>query len=155
MVQKQGLPYKKKGNAVLTPEHIDVINFYENKRKTRIIDNMEERRLQRIMKPEANLNHAWFEALNWPQELIDYTRTMVAKKPGNLLNPKINISTIHSIKGGEADNVFILSDITKNVKENMERNPDSEHRVFYVGATRAKKQLRLILPQTKIYYDFN
>jgi superfamily I DNA/RNA helicase len=116
---------------------------------------MEERRLQKIMKPEANYALPWFEALNWPQEMIDYTRTLVARKPSNLLQPKINISTIHSIKGGEADNVYILSDITKNVKDNMERNPDSEHRVFYVGVTRAKNSLRLVLPQTKLYYDFN
>jgi len=106
------------------------------------------------MREDANFNKPWYEALNWEQGLVDYMRTLVAKKPANLLSPLINISTIHSIKGGEADNVLLITDITKNVEENLERAPDSEHRVFYVGVTRAKNNLRIVLPQTKYSYKF-
>lgn len=154
-VQKQGLPYSLKGQPMLTEEHVRTINFYESKRKSRVIMDQDERLLKKIMKEGAVISQPWYDALNWPQTLIDYVRTLVARKPANMLEPKINISTIHSIKGGEADNVFLISDISKNVKLNLEKNPDSEHRVFYVGATRAKKSMRLILPQTKHYYDFN
>ena len=153
-MRKLGLPYMLKGKSIITEDHIKTINFYEEKRKSRVIDTQEEIKLKKIMRENATLNLPWYEALNWEQEMLDYIRTIVAKKPPNLLHPLINISTIHSIKGGEADNVLLITDITKNVEENLEKNPDSEHRVFYVGATRAKKCLRLVLPQSKYSYKF-
>jgi len=153
-IRKQGLPYAYKGESMITEDHIKLINFYEEKRKTKVISTADEVRLKRITKEGANLSSPWYESLNWDQDLLDYIRTLVSKKPKNLLTPLINISTIHSIKGGEADNVILLSDITKNVDENLQRNPDSEHRVFYVGVTRAKNNLRIVLPHSKYSYRF-
>ena len=60
---------------------------------------------------------------------------------------KINLSTIHGAKGGEADNVMLLTDLPRKAQEAMEVNADDESRVFYVGATRAKKELHIIQPQ--------
>jgi superfamily I DNA/RNA helicase len=62
-------------------------------------------------------------------------------------DPKINISTIHGAKGGEADNVMLLTDLSRKSQEAMERDSDDECRVFYVGATRAREQLHVIQPQ--------
>ncbi len=62
-------------------------------------------------------------------------------------DPKINISTIHGAKGGEADNVMLLTDLSRKSQEAMERDSDDECRVFYVGATRAKENLHIIQPQ--------
>ena len=56
--------------------------------------------------------------------------------------PRIRISTIHRSKGGEADNVALLLETPKIIQEKGDQ--DSEHRVFYVGATRARKQLHVI-----------
>ena len=61
--------------------------------------------------------------------------------------PKINLSTIHGAKGGEADNVMLLTDLSKKSQEAMEQNPDDECRVFYVASTRAKKSLHIVQPQ--------
>ena len=62
-------------------------------------------------------------------------------------NPKINLSTIHGAKGGEADNVMLLTDLSRKSQEAMEVDSDDECRVFYVGATRARNQLHIVQPQ--------
>ncbi|MBT9158759.1 MAG: DNA helicase II [Dehalococcoidia bacterium] len=58
--------------------------------------------------------------------------------------PTIRVSTIHSAKGREADRVILHCGITARTESAMERNPDQEHRVFYVAVTRAKRRLDLI-----------
>jgi len=62
--------------------------------------------------------------------------------------PRIKLSTIHGMKGGECDNVVLLSDLTENTMRNFEKTPDDENRLFYVGATRAKKQLHVVEPKS-------
>ena len=69
-------------------------------------------------------------------------------------SPSINISTIHGVKGDEADTVVLMSDISKAVSSQLDIDEDSEHRVFYVACTRAKKQLVIVQPYTKLYYPY-
>ena len=52
--------------------------------------------------------------------------------------------TIHGAKGGEADNVMLLTDLSKKTDEAYWLNKDEERRVFYVGMTRAKQSLNVI-----------
>jgi superfamily I DNA/RNA helicase len=66
--------------------------------------------------------------------------------------PRIRISTIHAVKGAEADNVLLMTDVSPRVERNMQVHPDDEHRVFYVGATRARQALHILYPQTKSFY---
>lgn len=63
--------------------------------------------------------------------------------------PRIRLSTIHKAKGGEADNVLLLTETTKACETN---DPDDEARVFYVGATRARKNLHIV-ESGKIRYE--
>jgi DNA helicase-2/ATP-dependent DNA helicase PcrA len=67
--------------------------------------------------------------------------------------PRIKISTIHSVKGGEAENVCLLPDMADRTWQEFERNPDDEHRVWYVAVTRAKERLVILEPLTSRYYD--
>tara|TARA_R100001244_G_scaffold2589_2_gene4028 strand:+ start:1790 stop:3325 length:1536 start_codon:yes stop_codon:yes gene_type:complete len=67
--------------------------------------------------------------------------------------PQIHLSTIHGAKGGEADNVMLLTDISRSTQEEMEVNPDDTHRLFYVGVTRARKQLHIVRPRTHRGYE--
>tara|TARA_R110000764_G_scaffold33480_4_gene75065 strand:- start:922 stop:2433 length:1512 start_codon:yes stop_codon:yes gene_type:complete len=66
--------------------------------------------------------------------------------------PRIHISTIHGAKGSEADNVVILTDIGPLVAESMKKHPDQEHRVWYVGFTRARERLFIHQPTTPHFY---
>ena len=96
----------------------------------------------------------WYEALNQaPAKSVNYIRKM--RKNGEALNksPRILLSTIHGVKGGEADNVVLLTDLSLNTQKGYDRNPDDENRLFYVGATRAKNHLHIIRPKD-IYKSF-
>lgn len=64
----------------------------------------------------------------------------------------IEVNTIHSSKGREADNVVILPDMTHTTYQQYSNDPDNEHRVFYVACTRAKKNLYLHYPVTQRFY---
>ena len=90
----------------------------------------------------------WYEAFdNAGQTRVNYLRKM--RKNGEKLNekPRIELSTIHAAKGGEAENVVLLTDLTENTMKSYERNPDDENRLFYVGATRTKENLHLVEPK--------
>lgn len=96
----------------------------------------------------------WFVALTGINvQEREYFRA--ARKKGETLTgtPRIRISTIHAAKGGEADQVMLLTDISQRTEYEMRRNPDSEHRVFYVGVTRARQGLHIIQPQTETSYS--
>ena len=62
-------------------------------------------------------------------------------------DPKIHLSTIRGAKGGEADNVMLLTDLSRKSQEAMEKDSDDECRVFYVAATRARNELHIVQPQ--------
>ena len=64
----------------------------------------------------------------------------------------IEVNTIHSSKGREADNVVVLPDMTTTSYYAYQKDPDNEHRVFYVACTRAKQKLFIHTPVTSRYY---
>ena len=90
----------------------------------------------------------WFDAFDDAgSKRINYLRKM--RKNGEQLNkkPRIELSTIHAAKGGESQNVVLLTDLTKTTLDTYEKNPDDETRLFYVGATRTKENLHIIEPK--------
>lgn len=68
--------------------------------------------------------------------------------------PRITIATIHGVKGGEADNVLLDPTMSRLSFENLENDPDSEHRVYYVAVTRAKQNLYIMEPRGMYYYEY-
>jgi superfamily I DNA/RNA helicase len=77
----------------------------------------------------------------------NYIRNMLANRESFKQNPRITLSTIHGAKGGEADNVLVLPDITKSAMDHNDLDPDELHRLFYVAVTRAKKALHILEPK--------
>lgn len=68
-------------------------------------------------------------------------------------DPQIRISTIHGVKGDEADVVLLKTDVSQPAYDSLKKyDPDSEHRCFFVATTRAKQALYILEPQTKFYY---
>jgi DNA helicase II / ATP-dependent DNA helicase PcrA len=58
--------------------------------------------------------------------------------------PRVIVGTIHSVKGGEADVVYLFPDMSRAGEAQYQRSGssrDSMIRVFYVGATRARETL--------------
>lgn len=68
-------------------------------------------------------------------------------------NPQILVSTIHHVKGGEADNVAIMLDTTRRTTGNIFNDIDEELRILYVGVTRTKQNLFLIDSKNGQGYD--
>ena len=63
-------------------------------------------------------NEVWYKAFNnagWRR--VEYIKSM--RRNGEKLNqePRIKLSTIHSVKGGEEDNVVLLTDLSNNTKK--------------------------------------
>ena len=91
---------------------------------------------------------AWYEALDKiAHDKRDYMQSVL--RHGGKLNDagRIKLSTIHGAKGGEADNVLLLMDLSPKFAKDFQRNGDDIHRLFYVGVTRAKQSLHLVLPK--------
>tara|TARA_R100000654_G_scaffold3322_1_gene11324 strand:+ start:1559 stop:3067 length:1509 start_codon:yes stop_codon:yes gene_type:complete len=86
-----------------------------------------------------------FEGLDTFTE--NYIRNMRANGEKINANPRIKMSTIHGAKGGEANKVLILQDLTNAALETFSHDPDELHRLFYTGTTRTKKELHIVDPK--------
>lgn len=82
----------------------------------------------------------------------EYYLSVLRNKQSLVDPPRITISSIHGVKGGEADNVVMLTDMSRRAHETLCRSPDDEHRVFYTGVTRARENLFIHMPTTTRYY---
>lgn len=80
-----------------------------------------------------------------------YIRALGRRGEDVTQDPRIKIGTIHSNKGGEDDNVAVDLGTTRAAAES--HYPDDEHRVFYVGFTRAKNNLHVIQSDKRNRYD--
>jgi len=91
----------------------------------------------------------WFDALrNIPLPKATYVRAVLRRKENIKRAPRIKLSTIHGSKGGEADNVMLLTDLSRKTDAEYWKQRDSERRVFYVGMTRAKNTLNIVRSQS-------
>ena len=75
----------------------------------------------------------------------------VWNNPEKIINPpSVTLGTIHSVKGGEADNVWIESRINKGQLKQIYINDlgrtavNDEYRIAYVAATRARRRLGFV-----------
>jgi len=88
----------------------------------------------------------WHEALTKiSEDRRRYIMALLRRGTRLMGHVPIKVSTIHGAKGGEADNVLLLTDLT--TKFTRETSADDLNRLFYVGLTRAKKHLHLVLPK--------
>lgn len=72
-------------------------------------------------------------------------------------DPAIVIGTIHSVKGGEADAVYVIPDISPKSYEGWQFETESRDdiiRQFYVAMTRTRSDLYLCAPATSMYVEW-
>ena len=110
-----------------------------------------------ILKESGGLltDRIWHEALE-RISLEDRRYIIAARRRGEKIlgEPRIRISSIHTAKGAEAQHVILLKEQAKKTHRDMEKDSDAEHRVFYVGITRAKERLTIVDSSTDKYYPF-
>ena len=73
---------------------------------------------------------------------------LALRKKEDINSPRVKISTVHGAKGSECDNVIMFTDLSREAEKQYYLNSDDLTRVMYVGATRAKRALHIITPQT-------
>jgi len=89
----------------------------------------------------------WYEVFETEPEDSLYIRDMLQSGEKLSEEARVKLSTIHSAKGGEAENVLLILDNTKTIREAVDKSPDKEdeeNRIWYVGVTRAKQNLYIM-----------
>ena len=99
-------------------------------------------------------DEVWHDALD-KISLSDstYIRAALRRREDLQSDPRIRLSTIHGVKGGQADEVVLLTDMAVRTFEEARRNPEDEARVWYVAVTRAKEKLHIVAPRTSRHYQ--
>jgi DNA helicase-2/ATP-dependent DNA helicase PcrA len=90
----------------------------------------------------------WHEALTKvSEEKREYLRAVLRRGYKVSTASRIKLSTIHGAKGGEADNVVMLMDLSPKFASQYAVDSDSVNRLLYVGITRTKKTLHIVMPK--------
>ena len=95
-----------------------------------------------------NTDERWQVALSRIGENDTIKIEDLLKKGESLIKgARIKLATIHGVKGNEKQNVVLPLCLPKASLEAYEKDPTDEHRLMYVGATRAKESLHIIYPK--------
>ena len=94
------------------------------------------------------------------QSAMEFPKLIESKQGKEALSkaPKVIVGTIHSVKGGEANTVYVIPDISPKSAVQLENDPtpntqDSILRMFYVALTRSKEDVIILNPATKNYEE--
>ena len=92
---------------------------------------------------EAELK--WHEAID---KLENHDLVYIEKVFNNGISvnkePDIVVNTIYGVKGGEADNVILFSNISPAAQDALRENINELRKVFYTGMTRSKQNLYIV-----------
>jgi DNA helicase-2/ATP-dependent DNA helicase PcrA len=139
----------RKGNRISQHEAKNLINFFSFKVT---LEKQDSYSVQDFGLPDNARKTDWMTMLKGiaPDER-EYLRSCMRNGEKFSDKPRITISTIHQSKGGEADNLVLLTDMGKLSWDNL--GGDEENRVWYVALTRAKEKLYLIQPRGLRYFS--
>jgi DNA helicase-2/ATP-dependent DNA helicase PcrA len=161
-LERSGLHFSYFGISSIANKETTAIKIWEKYRKTKVISMGEwdkckifSSKLHGIKyecKDNKFLNFKWFDVFDLMEKRF-YYRELLKRGVKFSDDPKIKVSTIHQAKGGEADNVILLTDVSGNTLRNI--NDDSEHRVWYVAVSRTKNNLYIIREQSNKFYRIN
>lgn len=94
----------------------------------------------------GNLEWLHENALKTKKPAMEYPIRVVEARGADALSetPKIMVGSIHSVKGGEADSVYLWHDMSPaGMQEWMFGDRASVYRMFYVAMTRAREKLTI------------
>jgi len=173
MAREAGVNYTTRTGPAVDPKDVTAIVLYERlragaatdldakevrllcKKMGRPVPQLRETKRYTVAELNLPIQLPWYWALS---EITSsrrvYYQALLRNKQKLSAPPRYRIDTIHGVKGAEADHVMLLTDVSGRTLEAARVDPDSEHRVFYVGATRARRTLHVVTPQTNTFYDF-
>lgn len=155
VLRSDRIPFKKNGGiSMFSNKYANSIRAVNKANRGESISDTEQKALlSTLVDPILNgavqegdigklKGHDWRDIIAVPGFMYQYYDYVDVDE-----EPKITLSTIHGSKGKEASRVILLTKLTGRVIESMNSTTqrlDDEHRVFYVGATRAKNRLDII-----------
>jgi superfamily I DNA/RNA helicase len=176
-LRSQGLMYTRRSGPSVDPLHVTAILLWERARTGRLPDlsaregralrkalglaPIQMRELQRytldaLEIPPDLRARPWYEVVTTiPLDKRDYYQACLRSGERLTKEPRIRLETIHGVKGAEADHVVLMTDLSNKTARSFRLAPDAEHRVFYVGATRALQSLNILTPQTDLFYPLD
>jgi len=138
----QNIYYYMKGNSNIEHGYKEKIKTADNE----VMYNYESLSTHHGLR--TDINTEWNFALDTiPDKMQRYINAALLRSSFNK-SKNIKLSTIHASKGGEADNVVVLTDLPRKADLSISQKRDDERRVFYVATTRAKKSLHIIASKT-------
>jgi DNA helicase-2/ATP-dependent DNA helicase PcrA len=151
-VRNMGFPYAVRGKSSITTETVKVIRLWEQHRKGKQITEAEKSVISKYTQGVFDTSKIWHEAFTGMKD-VDYYVSLLRRGESITNKPRIDISTIHGAKGGEADNVVLVTDMAYSTWSATKYNADAELRVWYVGVTRAKENLHIIMPRGRYCFE--
>jgi DNA helicase-2/ATP-dependent DNA helicase PcrA len=90
----------------------------------------------------------WHESLTKiSEDKREYLRAVLRRGQKISNFDRIKLSTIPGAKGGEADNVLLLMDLSPKFAKDYSTDSDSVNRLLYVAITLTKKTMHLVMPK--------
>ena len=112
--------------------------------------------LEDLKKDHGLLVTGDWEQLHIDEDTKNYMKRLLKNGDTLMKDSRIKLSTMHSSKGKECDNVVLFLDYgtAMQIKPYQEacKDPDSQHRLVFVGITRAKQRLYIMAPLYDNYY---
>jgi len=123
--------------------------------KTLIGDEMVS--LNILKKDHGLLIEGDWQQLSFEEDTKNYIKSILKSGDDLSTDSRIELSTIHGAKGRERENIVLCMDYgTETQSEMLSQKaldePDTTHRLFFVGVTRAMQRLYILAPLTSHYY---
>ena len=169
-LESRGIMYRYNGAPSVPDNQVHAFKTLQALRNGERVNAIDIRKMLMFTDklPGMNLRTTKITARDFPESVLGRDDWMLNKLPptrvrflnrclasNNINKPVcVDVSTIHQAKGAEADNVVLSLDLTAATASALAnaRHSASEHRVMYVGATRAKKSLFLLRPEAENSY---
>jgi superfamily I DNA/RNA helicase len=95
---------------------------------------------------------SWLEALRISGAMQNYIRMLRVRGESLVKPPRITVSTIHGVKGGEADNVVVWQKLSSRTYKSWMNADPQEVRALFTAMSRAKDRLIFLDSKTQINY---
>ena len=133
----------QKGELLSLPEVKGVLEYSP----LLVLEDPTEERLYDLKELQFDPRAPWYDIFTVDSEECLYIREMLRHEEKLSQDARVQLSTIHSAKGGEAPNILLILDNTKTIREASEKSlakEDEENRVWYVGVTRTSQNLYIM-----------